>query len=68
MLDAVLAVWASSNTYSTRVNNLRAALLVNGATVFDDGVADTLTGGLGMDWFFALPPDTTDLHSGELLN
>jgi hypothetical protein len=29
-------------------------------TVFDDGVADILTGGLGQDWFFADPAEITD--------
>jgi len=33
--------------------------------VFDDGSADTLTGGQGQDWFFQSTGDTiTDLNNG----
>jgi len=47
-LSAILAEWTSSNSYSTRVNNLRSgggangAFALNGTTVIDDGAADTL--------------------------
>ena len=37
-----------------------------GATVFNDGAVDTLTGGLNNDWFFrSLGDSITDLALGE---
>ena len=45
-----------------------------GATVFDDAIADLMTGGMDpdpeLDWFIAkIPPDTiTDLQAGEIVN
>ena len=56
-LQAISEEWASAKSYATRVNNLRVGGGLNGAfvlkatgpnqTVFDDGVADTLTGNWG---------------------
>jgi Ca2+-binding RTX toxin-like protein len=71
--------WISPAGYSTRVSNLRAVAGV-GATgsslrarvnvLNDAGADDTLTGGLGADWFFKAIDDTiTDLFNdfaGEL--
>jgi hypothetical protein len=38
-----------------------------GRTVFDDGVADNQTGGLGLDWFFTGTGDAiTDFNNGGL--
>ena len=61
-LNAILAEWSSSRTYTERVNNLRngtgSATRLNGSffldsdvTVFDDGEMDLLTGNQGTDWF-----------------
>ena len=41
-----------------------------GATAFDDGAADVLTGGAGLDWFFAnldtgVKDKITDLGAAE---
>jgi hypothetical protein len=75
-LDAILAEWASANSYAVRVNNIRtgggltAGLVLNGSSVLDDGAADTLGGGAGSDWFFAHTSGTgkdslTDAIAGE---
>jgi hypothetical protein len=65
-LDLILAEWTSSNSYQTRIDNLRngtGALLAGRAvklaansrdrTVFDDDQRDVLSGERGRDWFFA---------------
>ena len=65
-LAAITAEWTSGRSYNDRVANLRGTgsgprangnffLTVSGpdATVFDDDEFDVLTGGSGMDWFFA---------------
>jgi hypothetical protein len=71
-LCAIMAEWTSGRSYDERTANLRGAgsTGVNGsyvlqtdgagATVFDDGAADVLTGSQGQDWFFA------NLNSGVL--
>jgi Ca2+-binding RTX toxin-like protein len=62
-LDAILNEWASAKPYAIRINNLQTGGGLSGGnslraakgpsqTVFDDGFPDTLTGGLGLDWFF----------------
>jgi hypothetical protein len=58
--------------FPTRIRHLRlggglnGGYLLNTSTVFDDGVADTLTGGPGFDWFWAnANQDHTDLTPGE---
>lgn len=63
-LGAIRDEWTSSRNYATRVANLRGVgtgdrangnyFLQAGQTVFDDAVADQLTGGDGRDWFFAI--------------
>ena len=62
-LNAVMAEWGRTDAdYQTRVNHLNGTLgggqsgglLLTGNTVHDDAASDTLTGGAGMDWFFAL--------------
>jgi len=50
-LAALVAEWGSSDDYATRITNLIANL--NGNTVHDNGMADSLYGGAGMDWYFA---------------
>ena len=81
-LRALLAEWNSSRTYAQRVNNLRGTSVtgtpLNGGsylrnapmdTLIDDGVADILTGGLGNDWFLAMPSDSiTDAALTELID
>ena len=64
----IFARWQSGDSYATRVGNLRTGWrpLVLGTTVFDDGGTDRLTGGAGLDWFFAGTHGTiTDLQAGE---
>jgi hypothetical protein len=80
VLDAafasILAEWRRTDqTYAQRVAHLKTGGGLNGAnlldttTLLDDGLADTLTGGLNLDWFFAQNPDTiTDLAAGETVN
>jgi hypothetical protein len=73
-LDASLAEWQSTtDSYATRVAQIRAGtgvpLLAFGLTVFDDGVANVLTGGDGTDWFFQGSHDAiTDQSAGEQVN
>jgi Ca2+-binding RTX toxin-like protein len=67
----ILAVWQSADSYTTRISNLRSGYhgLVPGTTVLDDGSADRLTGGGGMDWFFPGSHGTiTDHQAGEVVN
>jgi streptogramin lyase len=65
-LDAIMAEWTSGQDYATRIADLSGTgtgprsngnyfLIASGpnATVFDNGAADVLNGGSGMDWFFA---------------
>jgi Ca2+-binding RTX toxin-like protein len=66
-ISALIAEWTSDNDYATRVSNLRTSFLKtegDGATVFDDGAADVLTGSSGQDWFFANlnPEDPEDVR------
>ena len=74
-LQAILNEWASANSYATRINDLRSGGGLSGGnylqaagagrTVFDDGVADSQTGGPGLDWFFTGTGDAiTDLNNG----
>jgi hypothetical protein len=60
-LLAILREWQRTDlSYSQRIGHLRhgggyngSATLVWGTTVLDDQSPDVLTGGLGLDWFFA---------------
>ncbi|MBI4324966.1 MAG: hypothetical protein HY674_06845 [Chloroflexi bacterium] len=57
----VMAEWASWQSYTSRVNNIKGTgsgprfnesyYLQPGTTVFDDGASDVLTGSAGRDWF-----------------
>jgi Ca2+-binding RTX toxin-like protein len=74
-LVAILAEWTSSNSYTTRVNNLRLGgganglFVLDGATVFDDGLIDTLRGDGSLDWFLFGPGDKLkDKAGNELVN
>ena len=62
-LNAVMAEWGRTDAdYQARVNHLNGTLggglngglLLTASTVHDDAASDTLSGGAGMDWFFAL--------------
>ena len=84
-LSAVLAEWSSPRSYQNRIANLRgtgSGARANGnvflkrsgpdATVFGDSVSDKLTGGSGLDWFFAhltgnRKDKIHDLDNNELL-
>jgi hypothetical protein len=60
-LIAILSEWQRTDqTYAQRIADLKNGggsngtnKLILGATVHDDSAADTLTGGAGLDWFFA---------------
>lgn len=78
VLLALMAEWTSNNSYSARISHLTGATSggLNGgftlhgppsATVFDDAIADTLTGGDNLDWFLARAGDTTDKTASETL-
>jgi hypothetical protein len=72
-LEAILGEWQSSDSYAVRIAKIKAgvngAQLVFGTTVFDDGKADRLTGGGGLNWFFKGAKDRiTDLKPGEQVN
>jgi Ca2+-binding RTX toxin-like protein len=72
-LSAILMLWTTSDSYVDRVSSVRA-YLQGGVTVHhDDSSVCTLTGGPGMDWFWArttgpTPDIITDLRPGELIN
>jgi hypothetical protein len=78
-LRAVLAEWTSAHSYAARVQNLaqggglNGGILLNDATVLDDGVRDVLTGDGGLDWFLynrdgdgGTRDEVTDAQSGEV--
>jgi Ca2+-binding RTX toxin-like protein len=77
-LLAILAEWKRTDLgYQQRIDHIRGTtpgglnlgFNLKAATVQDDHVADTLTGGLGQDWFWAhLGQDTFDQAPGEQLN
>jgi Ca2+-binding RTX toxin-like protein len=53
----------------TKSGGLNGNFFFSSSTVSDDGVADTLTGGAGLDWFWAGTQDTTDRNPAtEQLN
>ena len=80
VLDALFGYWLGGDDFATRVTNLRAGSVagvpaLNATSVKDDTSVDTLTGGAGLDWFFAKlsgpAADTiTDLDTagGEVTN
>jgi hypothetical protein len=51
-LGAILTEWNSSSSVAVRTAALASSL--NTTTVHDNGIANTLEGGGGQDWFFAL--------------
>jgi Ca2+-binding RTX toxin-like protein len=59
-LDTIMAEWLRTDlTFQQRLSLIQSGgdpnepYLLNSSTVFDDGAADTLTGGAGRDWYFA---------------
>jgi hypothetical protein len=60
-LTAIMREWGRTDaTYAQRIDHLMSGTglngpvrLLSGTTVLDNGLADTLTGSAGMDWFFA---------------
>jgi Ca2+-binding RTX toxin-like protein len=82
-LTALLAIqkeWVRTDqSYTQRISHLKgtttgglneSSYLTTGAsaTVFDDAIADILTGGLGQDWYFArVGVDTNDRTDGEVV-
>ncbi len=61
-LQQILNTWTGAGDFATRVAAIKAGtggvpMLVNGTTVLDDGVADVLVGGPGLDWYFGTSPD-----------
>jgi PKD domain/RTX calcium-binding nonapeptide repeat (4 copies) len=76
-LLAIMKEWQRTDeTYQQRIDHLRGTTAggLNGAfylkatTVKDDGKVDSLTGGPGMDWFWADLAEITDLAAGEQVN
>jgi len=75
VLAALLAEWLSERAYTVRIANLRgdgsgedfearlngSHFLTMNTTVFDDEAGNTLTGGDGLDWFFAAVVSNKDL-------
>lgn len=63
-LDAIMAAWAANLPYATRITNL--GTLLSASTVHDDnGAVDSLTGGLGLDWFLTSVGDVVkDKNNG----
>ncbi len=61
-LDALMALWSQAGSYQQRMLAVRFGVpyALNAQTVIDDGVADQLTGGLDLDWFWAFGADGTD--------
>jgi VCBS repeat-containing protein len=76
-LLAILSEWKRTDlSYTQRIAHLRngggknGGTVLNSTTVQDDGTPDTLTGGAGLDWFWAnTAQDTlTDQTAGEQVN
>jgi hypothetical protein len=63
-LDAIMAVWSSSASFSARVALLTGSggLLKAGVTVLDDDASDIMDGGAGHDLYFA----NTNLHDHDI--
>jgi hypothetical protein len=70
--------WISNQNYNHRTGHIAGTLaggvnapnFLNSTTVFDDGLADVLTGGKGQDWFFGSSTgavDTIDNAASEIL-
>lgn len=73
-LDDIVRDWNSGASFSARVNDLRfgtgdSGIVLDDASVLDDGDSDSLYGGSGRDWFIAGPGDRIkDRRSDERVN
>ena len=72
-LQHILLGWTSSDSYDSRVAQLRSGSgglsKLDPTTVLDDGARDTLAGNQGLDWFFAGENDQViDRGATEELN
>ena len=74
-MEAIMAEWGSTDSYSTRVadisngGGLNGSYLLNTSTVHENGQVDTLFGATGaaLDWFFAGLSDVIkNKRSGEV--
>jgi hypothetical protein len=66
VLDEVMGVWTSSQSYDTRVAALRTLPHgFNTRTVSDDGVADRMAGEHDRDWFLGTAVDWFDQRGNE---
>ncbi len=71
MIDNLLAYWSRTDLdYATRVSSLKVGVSgispLNSTNVTNDTSADTLTGGSGLDWYFAkLSGSSKDTVSGQ---
>lgn len=72
-LNAIMQEWSSATPYDMRIAHLfgtqtggaNGSILLKVSTVFDDGLANSLTGELGLDWFFKGTGDAVnDLDNG----
>jgi len=80
VLETLFDYWSGGDDFATRASALKAGSIagvpaIDATTIFDDKAANSLTGGAGLDWFFAklagVPRDAiTDLDqaSGEQIN
>src|SRR5262249_2818256 len=72
-LAAIMLEWTSGTPYAKRVSHLLGTtpggkngnVILSATTVVDDALANSLTGGLGLDWFFKGTNDlVNDLNLG----
>lgn len=66
-LEAILAIWRTPISYSTRTATLRGGLL-NSSAVLDDYAVDKLYGDAGVDWFLIGIGDEVKPGKGEDTN
>lgn len=71
-LRLIRSEWSAVKSYEERTTNLRTGIngvqLTAGTTVFDDTLADSLTGSIGQDWYFASVADSiADQAADELV-
>jgi hypothetical protein len=74
-LVAIQEEWLTSQNYNRRTGHVAGTLaggangsaVFNSTTVFDDGVADLLSGAQGQDWFFGRSGEVLDVGGAEVL-
>ena len=75
-LNAIMAEWASTAGYATRIKQLMGTqsgglngkTVLTSTTVLDNGKATTLTGGAGLDWFWTSALDNITNPNGKETN